>query len=229
MRGMTMSVSTIWIGCSSSSASAASPLSASRQEKPRDSPTVMQRRRMLCSSSTINNRMRKVSVMTQPSTHGLLDHGDKVLDPKWLFHAGRAGTEQRGCGCLVGHVAGDKDEPAGQFRAVDSKPGMDLGAIDASGHAHVRDHPVKIAFLEQPQSLGAGLGAHDGIAVAFEGGADKGQHGRFIFNQEHRRGKGNCFCLLHFGCTPATAPKDASSLVAGRRTVKVAPSESRLL
>jgi hypothetical protein len=51
-------------------------------------------------------------------------------------------------------------------------PGIDLGAIDASGGAHIGDDAVKIAVLEQAQGVGAGFGGNDGIAVALENGAD---------------------------------------------------------
>ena len=43
-----------------------SPLAASRHTKPRASPTVTHRRRMLCSSSTISSRIRRSS-LTAPS------------------------------------------------------------------------------------------------------------------------------------------------------------------
>src|SRR5271166_603404 len=111
-------------------------------------------------------------------------------------------------------------------------PGIDLGAIDASGGAHVGDHAVELASLEQAQGFGAGFGGDDTVTMALEDSAHQSHDGGLVLNEEDRceigfgvwLGSG----LGHLGCTPATAPKEASEAT-GRRTIKVAPSESRLL
>jgi hypothetical protein len=74
-------------------------------------------------------------------------------------------------------------------------PGIDLGAIDASGRAHVGDDAVKIAVLEQAQGFGARFGGNDGVTVALENGTHQCHDGRFVFNQKHRRTGGFSSCL----------------------------------
>jgi hypothetical protein len=50
-------------------------------------------------------------------------------------------------------------------------PGIDLGAIDAAGGAHVGDDAVKIAVGQQAEGFGAGFGGNDPVSVALENGA----------------------------------------------------------
>src|SRR4030088_151183 len=171
--------------------------------------------------------------MRSPETwspaHGLLDHSNEVMNAERFFHTGRSGAAQRGSGFLVGDIAGDKNQAGSQLGAMSGNPGIYLGAIDASGRAHVGDDAMKIAVRQQSQCIGAGFGRNNRVSVAFENGAYQSHDGRFVFDQKHSRISGFSSSLGHFGCTPATAPKDAVSDATGRRTTKVAPSESRLL
>src|SRR5260370_34828583 len=90
------------------------------------------------------------------------------MNAKRLFHARGASAAQRGSGFLVGNIAGDENDPGGEFGAMGGDPGVDLGAIDASGSAHVGDDAMKIATLEQPQGVGPGFGGNDRISVALQ-------------------------------------------------------------
>src|SRR5450755_1767633 len=150
------------------------------------------------------------------------------MDAKWLFHARRARAAQRRRSFFIGNVAGDKDEATGQTWAVDGNPGINLSAIDSARSAHVGDDAVKIAGLQQAQRFRARFSRYDAVAVALKHGAHQRHDGRFVFNQQHSRSSGFGSSLCHWGCTPATAPKDAVSVATGRRTIKVAPSESGL-
>src|SRR5258708_39714233 len=93
------------------------------------------------------------------------------MNAKRLFHAGGAGAAQRGSGFLVGDIAGDENDPGGEFGAMSGDPGVDLGAIDPSGGAHVRNNAVKIAGLQQSQGVSAGFGRNHGVSVALQDGA----------------------------------------------------------
>src|SRR5579864_1585678 len=125
MWGMTMSERMMWTDCSSRSARADSPLSASRQTNPRASPTVQQSLRMVCSSSTISRRMRRSSLLALFIYRHLLglpksfrNDIDELLDTKGLFHAGSAGFAQRGHGFLIRDIAGDEHDARREIRPV---------------------------------------------------------------------------------------------------------------
>src|SRR5580704_466525 len=194
MLGITMSVSTMWAGCSSSRARAVSPLLASRQIKPRASPTVMQSLRMLCSSSTISSRTRRSSLPrgglfkahSPCFPHGFLDSGDQILHAEGFFQIKRPDLAQGGDGFFVGIVARNDDDFVDEIRAIGGNPGVDLGAVDAAGRAHVRDHAEELAFFQQTQGFGAALDADDLIAVALERGADQGHDGGLVFDEQNR-------------------------------------------
>src|ERR1700681_4585449 len=117
------------------------------------------------------------------------------MNAKRLFHAGGAGAAQRGGGFLVGDIAGDENDSGGEFGAMGGDPGVDLGAIDASGGPHVGDDAMKIATLEQSQGVGTGFGGNDGVSVALQDGAHQSHDGRFVFNQKHWRVSGFSSCL----------------------------------
>ncbi len=99
-------------------------------------------------------------------------------------------SRKRGDGFFIGDVAGDKHDPRRQFGPVLRDPGVDIGAVHASGRAHVGDHAQKFSRLQQPQSFGAGFGANHGVAAAFQRGSDVGHHGRLILDEQHRQTEG---------------------------------------
>src|SRR5216684_1445403 len=101
------------------------------------------------------------------------------MNAKRLFHAGSARAAQRGSGFLVGNIASDENDPGGEFGAMGGDPGIDLGAIDPSGSAHVGDDTMKIATLKQSQGVSAGFGRNDGVSVALQDGAYQSHDGRF--------------------------------------------------
>ncbi len=188
MCGMTMSVSIMCDGLLLEQGQSSSPLSASRQVKPSDSPTVMQRRRMLCSSSTIR-QADSVGLHSQCLPDGFFDHGNELLDAERLFHAGRTGSAQRGGGFLVGDIAGNEDHAGGRVR----------GGAWLSRHGHPR-HPRPRACAcrrlrrENPRTR-AGADLRRRIrwrrrcSRALERRANVCHDCRLIFDQQHRQGR----------------------------------------
>src|SRR5580658_1285832 len=217
-----------------------SPLSASRQTKPRASPTVTQSLRMLCSSSTMSRRMLKSSLLFEPVfidplfidparnylqrlPHGLRNNFDKLLHAKWFFHAGRAGFAQRGHGFFVGDVAGNKDDALAEIGAMLRDPGMNLAAVDAAGRAHITDDAEERSVFEHAERVDAGVAADDGISAALERSLHVGHHSRFVFDQKNRqRVRVGCW-QAHFEVPPAATPSEMVRLFPGRRTMNVAP------
>ena len=138
MRGITISVRIMCAGFSSSCAKADSPLSASMQLKPSDSPTVMQRRRILCSSSTINSRIRRSSLTS--FTHSRFYNWQELLYPERLFHTRSAGFAKCVNSLIVSNVASDKDNAGCQVGTVLAQPCMDIRACDSPWSSHVGNH-----------------------------------------------------------------------------------------
>src|SRR5579859_2683396 len=140
MLGSMRSVRTTSGACASSTARAASADSASEQTKPSDAPIVMHNLRMLCSSSTIRKRTRKSSVMlaiSMPVAHNFFHGGNQLLHAEGFFEAGGACFYQDGRSFFAGSIAGGKQKPGNHFRTIGRDPGMHVGAVNASGGAHV--------------------------------------------------------------------------------------------
>ena len=148
-----MSLRIMCTDCSSSSARADSPLSASRQKYPRASPTVAQSLRILCSSSTIEQTNAKI-FFTSGVIHSAFP---KVFETTSISCWTRKGFSTQGApvsrkcrdGFFVGNISGNENETRGKIRAVTGDPGMNLSAVDAAGSAHVGHHAKERSTLEQ--------------------------------------------------------------------------------
>src|SRR6266568_2970773 len=188
MRGITMSVNTMCTDCSSRSASADSPLSASRQTKPSASPTVTHSLRIDCSSSTISKRMRESSLLP-----GLFiglpkrfrNDVNKLLHAERLLHARSARFPQSGYRFLVRDIPRNKNDSRSQIRTVLLQPGVHLPSIYAAGRAHIRYHAEKRAVFEQAQGIHARFATDHGISTAFESGLNVRHYGGFILDEQH--------------------------------------------
>src|SRR5436305_10655798 len=151
---------------SSSSARAASPLSASKHWNPSDLPMVMQSLRMLCWSSTTRNRTRKSSVMMISKYS--LDDSDEVLHTKWLLDA-RGTCAAKGARRIFIHdVAGNKDQPVVQLGAVNLEPVVHVGPVHTTGSTHIGDDAEVIGGLKLRKRSRAAVGADDGVATGGE-------------------------------------------------------------
>src|SRR4029077_6818863 len=136
------------------------------------------------------------------------------------------GIAQGGYGLFVGNIPSDEDNAGRQFRTVPNDPGVDVSAIHAPRSAHIGNHAKEFSALEQAQAFGSGLSADDGVAVALQGGTNISHDGGLVLNQQHWQGDGFGSRECHHCTTPAAAPTEAVSNVAGRRTMNVAPSAS---
>ena len=87
-----------------------------------------------------------------------------------------------------------RDASSGRLRR---DPVVNIGAIDATGRAHVGDDAEKVSGLEAAQAIGAGLAAHDRIAAALENGAHIAHDGRLILDQQHGQADGFCGKSAH--------------------------------
>src|SRR3984885_6050450 len=185
MCGITMSLSTMWTDCSSRSASADSPLSASRQTNPSASPTVTHSLRILCSSSTTSRRIRKSSLppaLFIGLPKSLRNYIDKLLHPKGFLHARGAGLVQGGDRLLVGNIAGNKDDSRSQIGTISRHPGVYLASIHPTGRAHVGYHAQERAIFQQSQRIHARLAADYGISATFESRLHIGHDGGLVFD-----------------------------------------------
>src|SRR5262249_47920023 len=154
---------------------------------------------------------------------------NKLLHTKGLFDAGCTGFAQGSHRFFVGDITGNENQLSGEFGTMDRHPGMYLRAIDTSRGAHVGDDAHEIAASQELQCVSARIGGHHLISIALQSGAHIRHDCGLIFNQKDRRGGRTSTSLRHFGLTPATAPNEALSIASGKRTMKVAPSESKLL
>src|SRR5690348_18486619 len=108
-------------------------------------------------------------------------------------------------------------------------PIMYIRAVDSARCTHVGDNTEEFAGLELAETFRAGITTHDGIAASFKHRADIAHHCRLIFDKQdgqtgRLRGR-----RAHGFTTPATADKDANSLIHGSRTVHVAAGSAPLL
>src|ERR1700747_3306061 len=108
-------------------------------------------------------------------------------------------------------------------------PVVNVGAVHTTGGAHIGDDAQKLAGCEQAHTVRTGFAANDRIATALQHGLYVAHHSGFIFNQQYwNRFSFDCVCT-HGLFPAATAVKEAISLTAGKRTVKVAPGAPELL
>ena len=107
---------------------------------------------------------------------------------------------------------------------------MDVGAINAAGGTHVGNYAEKLSRFQQAQAFDAGLGANHGVAAALQGGSNIGHYGGLVLDEQHGQSSGFSDSICSHRCvTPAAAPTEAGSGVAGRLTTKVAPCPPVLL
>ena len=71
-----------------------------------------------------------------------------------------------------------------QLWTIRADPGMNIGASDAAGRAHVADNCHILAALKQLQSLSAGGRANDLITVSFQSGPQERHHRALVFNNQ---------------------------------------------
>src|ERR1700680_1711802 len=100
-----------------------------------------------------------------------------------FFDAGSASLAQGCDGLFVGDIAGDKDNSSRQLGTVPRHPGMDIGPVYSAWGTHIGYHSQEFSRLQQPQSFGAGLGAHDRVAAALQSGSDVSHHTGFVLDQ----------------------------------------------
>src|SRR3984893_763629 len=101
---------------------------------------------------------------------------------------------------------------------------MDIGSAHSAGRTHVGHYAQKLSRFEQPQALGAGIGRDYGVAATFQRGSNVRHHRGLVLDEQYGQGRRLSDRLYVHRCmTPATAPTEAVSGVAGRRTMNVAP------
>src|SRR6478736_5735743 len=108
-------------------------------------------------------------------------------------------------------------------------PVVYVGAVHAPGGAHIGVHAQKLTRREQAHTVRPRFAANDRIATALQDGLYVAHHSGLIFNEQYwNRFSFDCMCT-HGLLPAATAVKEAISLTAGKRTVKVAPGAPVLL